>query len=65
MTIGAQGGVAQLVTSIPDIVEMTGGKHKAAEIRDNKGLSYAITRAREWFQNRICLFLIDDTVSGV
>lgn len=60
VTIGADGGLSSLIEKVTDILEKAGGSKVAACIRDKPILENAVAKTGEWFQEKPCLFLIDD-----
>lgn len=60
MTLGAESGKAQLIQNIADFVGRSGGYKKSEQVRYENNLVKCINLAAQWFQGRICLFLVDD-----
>ncbi len=63
MTLG-QGATAQIVIrELVKILGTTGGKSVAAVVDSCTSLLDAVDYAAHWFQQRVCLFLVDDVLA--
>lgn len=58
--IGEQGSVVDIIKGIAVMVEYSGNSEKAKEIRLVDSPSSAVSLAAAWFQERCCLFILDD-----
>lgn len=59
-SLGSEATKEDLIRSLAEFVTCSGGEKQGNEIENEKDLKKAIRKAAEWFQGRICLFLIDD-----
>lgn len=60
INMGAESGLPQLIDQIAGIVDLSGGKSRASDIREQNDFGKAIQIAGQWFKEEPCLFLIDD-----
>lgn len=60
MSLGVEAGPEKLVSSLAMFVREAGGHIKSKEVEQADDINSAVGCAAEWFQDRNCLFLIDD-----
>lgn len=60
MTMSVQKRFSKFVSEITDMVERTGNEFTALKTKDSNTLPGTAVEAGEWFQTKMCLFLIDD-----
>ncbi|CDF38040.1 WD40-repeat containing protein [Chondrus crispus] len=60
MSLGKDGNVGRLIEELCLIVEASGGKQTAAEMREQSEFGRVLTKVQAWFCRHVCLFIIDD-----
>lgn len=60
MSLGSEAGKETLVKNLAMFVKRCGGRETGKEVESAYGLTASVDCAVEWFEDRSCLFIIDD-----
>lgn len=60
MSLGAEAKRRRAIEKLGDMVEYSGGRLRARDVRLEMNLDVAVARTADWFQERACLFIVDD-----
>ncbi len=60
MTLGQEATVQRAIQEIERAMAMTGATTEAEKVEKSTSLTGAVARAISWFQDKKCLFIIDD-----
>lgn len=60
VSLGKDATIDRLIEQLGDIVELSGGRVTANELRKEKRLQIVITKVKLWFDQRTWLLLVDD-----
>ncbi|CDF32725.1 NB-ARC and TPR repeat-containing protein [Chondrus crispus] len=60
VSLGKDGNVGRLIEELCVIVEASGGKQTAAEMREQSEFGRVLAKVQAWFCSHVCLFIIDD-----
>ncbi|CDF39810.1 WD40-repeat containing protein [Chondrus crispus] len=60
MSLGKDGNVGRVIEELCLIVEASGGKQTAAEMREQSEFERVLVKVQAWFCSHVCLFIIDD-----
>lgn len=60
LSLGAEATAETFLNSLCDAVRVSGGCKRAQEMFQEKSVNIVVQKGMEWFDNRQCLFLLDD-----